>query len=144
MLNSCGKGSERMSAGCGRSFMNVPSVNDLKRIGCGSRFFPVAFGLNGGGKAALIGRGGTGESALLSTAAGVLAPDEWPAVINKNAGISFLPRNPSFSESGEIRVHISNGVLDYRGFRCWEQGTARAVMGITLPRPGDSRLLRRA
>ena len=80
MRNSCGKGSARMSAGCGRSFLNVPSVNDLKRIGRGERFFPVyfssvAFGLNGGGNAAIIGLGGTGESALLSTAADVLAPD---------------------------------------------------------------------
>ena len=36
------------------------------------------------------------ESALLSTAAGVLPPDEWPAVVNKNSGISFLQRNTSF------------------------------------------------
>lgn len=59
-------------------------------------FSSLAFGLNGGGKAALIGRNGTGESVLLSTVAGVLAPDEGPAVINKNSGISFLPRNASF------------------------------------------------
>ena len=83
MRNSCGKGSVRIPAGCGRRFMNVLSVNALKRIGCGSRFFPVwLFGWTGGANAAIIGLGGTGESALLSTAAGVLDPDEWPAGIN--------------------------------------------------------------
>ena len=79
-----------------RSFMNVPSVNDLKRIGCGSRFFPEWLLVGRGGNAAFIGRGGTGEAALLSTAAGVLAPDEGPAVIDINDGILFLPRNTSF------------------------------------------------
>ena len=96
----------------------------------------MAFGLNGGGKAALIGRNGTGESALLTTAAGVLAPDEWPAVINKNSGISFLRRNPSFSEGGAIRGYIFRGGPDYRGFRCGNKKWLALVMGITRPRPG--------
>ena len=118
--------------------MNVPSVNDLKKIGRGERFFQWAFGLNGDGKTVFIGREGAGESALLSTAAGVLVPDEGPAVINKNSGILFLPRNPSFSESGEIRGHVFKGGPDYRGFRCGNRERLALVVGITLPRPGDS------
>lgn len=97
-----------------------------------------------GGNAAIIGLGGTGESALLSTVAGILLPDERAAVINKNSGISFLPQNPSFSESGEIRGHIFRGGPDYRSFRCGNKKRLALVVGITLPRPGDSRLLRRA
>ena len=98
----------------------------------------MAFGLNGerGGNAALIGRGGAGESELLSTAAGVLALDEGPGVININAGILFLQRNPSFSESGEIRGHIFRGGPDYMGFRCGNKKRLALVMGITRPRPG--------
>lgn len=90
--------------------MNILSVNNLKKIGREEPlFFNVTFGLNEGDKAALIGRNGTGKSTLLNTIAGVLAPDEGSVVINKNAGISFLPQNPSFSESDTIREHIFKG-----------------------------------
>ena len=87
--------------------MNILSVNNLKKIGREEPLFSnVTFGLNDGDKAALIGRNGTGKSTLLNTIAGLLAPDEGTVVINKNAGISFLPQNPSFSESDTIREHI--------------------------------------
>lgn len=90
--------------------MNILSVNNLKKIGREEPLFSnVTFGLNEGDKAALIGRNGTGKSTLLNTIAGVLAPDEGSVVINKNAGISFLPQNPSFSESDTIREHIFKG-----------------------------------
>ena len=105
-------------------------------MAAGATFFQCGFWFDGGGgNAALIGRGGAGESALLSTVAGVLAPDEGPAVIDKNSGISFLPRNPSFSESGEIRGHIFRGVPDYRGLQCGNKERLALVMGITLPCP---------
>lgn len=87
--------------------MNILSVNNLKKIGREEPLFSnVTFGLNDGDKAALIGRNGTGKSTLLNTIAGLLAPDDGTVVINKNAGISFLPQNPSFSESDTIREHI--------------------------------------
>ncbi len=90
--------------------MNILSVNNLKKIGREEPLFSnVTFGLNEGDKAALIGRNGTGKSTLLNTIAGVLSPDEGSVVINKNAGISFLPQNPSFSESDTIREHIFKG-----------------------------------
>ena len=59
-------------------------------------FSGVTFGLNEDDKAALIGRNGTGKSTLLNTIAGVLQPDDGTVVINKNAGVSFLPQNPKF------------------------------------------------
>lgn len=87
--------------------MNILSVNSLKKIGREEPLFSgVTFGLNDGDKAALIGRNGTGKSTLLNTIAGVLQPDDGTVVINKNAGVSFLPQNPSFLENDTIREHI--------------------------------------
>lgn len=87
--------------------MNILSVNNLKKIGREEPLFSgVTFGLNDGDKAALIGRNGTGKSTLLNTIAGVLQPDDGTVVINKNAGVSFLPQNPSFFENDTIREHI--------------------------------------
>ena len=87
--------------------MNILSVNNLKKIGREEPLFSgVTFGLNDGDKAALIGRNGTGKSTLLNTIAGVLQPDDGTVVINKNAGVSFLPQNPSFLENDTIREHI--------------------------------------
>lgn len=76
--------------------MNVPSVNDLKKIGRGERFFPVWLLVGRGRQCGSYRGGGAGESVLLSTVDGVLAPDEGPGVININAGILFLQRNTSF------------------------------------------------
>lgn len=87
--------------------MNILSVNNLKKIGREEPLFSgVTFGLNEGDKAALIGRNGTGKSTLLNTIAGVLQPDDGSVVINKNAGVSFLPQNPAFLENDTIRGHI--------------------------------------
>ena len=91
-------------------FMNILSVNNLKKIGREEPLFSgVTFGLNEGDKAALIGRNGTGKSTLLNTIAGVFQPDEGNVVINKSAGISFLPQNPRFLENDTIREHIFKG-----------------------------------
>lgn len=90
--------------------MNILSVNNLKKIGREEPLFSgVTFGLNEGDKAALIGRNGTGKSTLLNTIAGVLQPDDGTVVINKNAGVSFLPQNPKFLENDTIREHIFKG-----------------------------------
>lgn len=90
--------------------MNILSVNNLKKIGREEPLFSgVTFGLDEGDKAALIGRNGTGKSTLLNTIAGVLQADDGNIVINKVAGISFLPQNPSFLESDTIREHIFKG-----------------------------------
>ena len=87
--------------------MNLLSINNLSKIGREKPLFTgVTFGLQEGEKAALIGRNGTGKSTLLNTIAGVLQPDEGTVVINKEAGLSFLPQNPKFNEEDTIKQHI--------------------------------------
>ena len=87
--------------------MNLLSINNLAKIGREKPLFTgVTFGIQEGEKAALIGRNGTGKSTLLNTIAGVLQPDEGTVVINKEAGVSFLPQNPVFNAEDTIRAHI--------------------------------------
>ena len=87
--------------------MNLLSINNLAKIGREKPLFTgVTFGLQDGEKAALIGRNGTGKSTLLNTIAGVLQPDEGTVVLNKEAGVSFLPQNPTFNPEDTIRQHI--------------------------------------
>ena len=87
--------------------MNLLSVNGLAKIGREKPLFTdVTFGLDEGDKVALIGRNGTGKSTLLNTIAGVLPADDGTVVINKAAGVSFLPQNPVYNESDTIREHI--------------------------------------
>ena len=87
--------------------MNLLSINNLAKIGREKPLFTeVTFGLQDGEKAALIGRNGTGKSTLLNTIAGVLQPDEGTVVLNKEAGVSFLPQNPAFNPEDTIRRHI--------------------------------------
>lgn len=87
--------------------MNLLSINNLAKIGREKPLFTeVTFGLQDGEKAALIGRNGTGKSTLLNTIAGVLQPDEGTIVVNKDAGVSFLPQNPQYNPEDTIRQHI--------------------------------------
>jgi len=87
--------------------MNLLSINNIAKIGREKPLFTdVTFGLQDGEKAALVGRNGTGKSTLLNTIAGVIQPDEGSVVINKTAGISFLPQNPIYNEEDTIRQHI--------------------------------------
>lgn len=87
--------------------MNILSINNLAKIGREKPLFTdVTFGIQEGEKAALIGRNGSGKSTLLNTIAGVLQADEGTVVLNKDAGISFLPQNPVFSPDDTIRSHI--------------------------------------
>lgn len=87
--------------------MNLLSINNLSKIGREKPLFTgVTFGIQEGEKAALIGRNGTGKSTLLNTIAGVLQPDEGTVIINKEAGVSFLPQNPVFNGEDTIRQHI--------------------------------------
>ena len=87
--------------------MNILSINNLSKIGREKPLFTgVTFGIQEGEKAALIGRNGTGKSTLLATIAGVLQPDEGSVVLNKEAGLSYLPQTPSFNENDTIREHI--------------------------------------
>ena len=87
--------------------MNILSINNLSKIGREKPLFTgVTFGIQEGEKAALIGRNGTGKSTLLATIAGVLQPDEGTVVINKEAGVSYLPQTPAFNENDTIREHI--------------------------------------
>lgn len=87
--------------------MNILSINNVRKIGREEDLFSnVTFGLNEGEKAALIGRNGTGKSTLLNTIAGVLEPEDGTIVINKSAGVSFLPQNPKFNAEDTIKTHI--------------------------------------
>ena len=87
--------------------MNILSINNLAKIGREKPLFTgVTFGIQDGEKAALIGRNGTGKSTLLATIAGVLQPDEGNVVINKEAGVSYLPQTPAFNPDDTIRQHI--------------------------------------
>lgn len=87
--------------------MNLLSINNLSKIGREKPLFTgVTFGIQEGEKAALIGRNGTGKSTLLNTIAGVLQPDEGTVIINKEAGVYFLPQNPVFNGEDTIRQHI--------------------------------------
>ncbi len=87
--------------------MNILSVNNVSKIGREEPLFTeVTFGLDYGEKAALIGRNGSGKSTLLNTIAGVLAPDEGTVVINRSAGLSFLPQSPVFEPNDTIKEHI--------------------------------------
>ena len=87
--------------------MNILSISNLAKIGREKPLFTgVTFGIQEGEKAALIGRNGTGKSTLLATIAGLLQPDEGTVVINKEAGISYLPQTPAFNENDTIREHI--------------------------------------
>ena len=87
--------------------MNILSINNLAKIGREKPLFTgVSFGIQEGEKAALIGRNGTGKSTLLATIAGVLVPDEGTVVINKDAGVSYLPQTPVFNSEDTIREHI--------------------------------------
>ena len=87
--------------------MNILSINNLAKIGREKPLFTeVTFGIQEGEKAALIGRNGTGKSTLLATIAGVLQPDEGSVVINKEAGVSYLPQTPLYNAEDTIREHI--------------------------------------
>ncbi len=87
--------------------MNILSINNLAKIGREKPLFTeVSFGIQEGEKAALIGRNGTGKSTLLATIAGVLVPDEGTVVINKEAGVSYLPQTPTFNPEDTIQQHI--------------------------------------
>ena len=98
---------EHIDVLCYTKSMNLLSVNNLSRIGREKPLFSgVTFGLDAGDKVALIGRNGTGKSTLLNTIAGVLSPDEGSVVINKEAGVSFLPQDISFNAEDTIRQHI--------------------------------------
>ena len=86
---------------------NILSISNLSKIGREKPLFTgVTFGIQEGEKAALIGRNGTGKSTLLNTIAGVLQPDEGTVVINKEAGVSYLPQSPAFNKEDTIREHI--------------------------------------
>ena len=87
--------------------MNILSINNLSKNGREAPLFTnVTFGMNNGDKAAIIGRNGTGKSTLLSTIAGVLAPDEGTVTINKSAGVSYLGQNPEYNKENTIYQHI--------------------------------------
>ena len=117
--------------------MNILSINNLAKIGREKPLFTeVSFGIQEGEKAALIGRNGTGKSTLLATIAGVLQPDEGTVVINKEAGVSYLPQTPSFNPDDTIREHIFKNdspklavIREYEEI-CEEMGTKEASAGL--------------
>jgi len=87
--------------------MNLLSVSKLSKMGReASLFDDITFGLDEGEKAALIGKNGSGKSTLLNCIVGVVAPDSGNVVINREAGVSFLPQNPVFDPADTIRDHV--------------------------------------
>ncbi|QTQ15547.1 ABC-F family ATP-binding cassette domain-containing protein [Treponema parvum] len=87
--------------------MNILSINALAMQGRESPLFTdVSFGLNYGEKAAVIGKNGSGKSTLLKIIAGILQPSGGSVVINKEAGVSFLPQDPSYNKNDTILDHI--------------------------------------
>jgi ATP-binding cassette subfamily F protein uup len=87
--------------------MNLLSVSKLSRQGREAPLFTdVTFGLDEGEKVALIGRNGSGKSTLLSCIAGIITPDSGTVVINKAAGVSFLPQTPTYRKEDTIRDHV--------------------------------------
>jgi ATP-binding cassette subfamily F protein uup len=87
--------------------MNLLSVSKLEKIGREATLFSdITFGLDEGDKAALIGKNGTGKSTLLGCVAGTVVPDSGIVVLNKAAGVSFLPQNPVFDPGDTIRDHV--------------------------------------
>ena len=118
--------------------MNILSINNLAKIGREKPLFTeVSFGIQEGEKAALIGRNGTGKSTLLATIAGVLVPDEGTVVINKEAGVSYLPQTPVFNPDDTIREHIFKNnspklavIREYEEI-CEEMGNSMSFSGST-------------
>ncbi len=118
--------------------MNILSISNLAKIGREKPLFTgVTFGIQEGEKAALIGRNGTGKSTLLATIAGVLQPDEGTVVINKEAGVSYLPQTPAFNPEDTIREHIFKNdspklavIREYEEI-CEEMGNSMSFPGST-------------
>lgn len=87
--------------------MNYLSVSNISRMGREKPLFKeVSFGLNEGDKAALIGKNGSGKSTLLQCIAGTLESESGSIVINKEAGVSYLPQNPFYDAKDTIEQHI--------------------------------------
>ena len=87
--------------------MNLLSISNLEKSGREEPLFTgVTFGLDDGDKAAIIGRNGTGKSTLLNIIAGVIQSDAGTVVLNKTAGVSYLPQIPLFNANDTIRNHI--------------------------------------
>lgn len=87
--------------------MNILSISNLSKSGRGEMLFADAsFGLEEGGKAAVIGRNGAGKSTLLGIIAGTVSADSGTVALRREAGVSFLPQSPAFSPDDTIRDHI--------------------------------------
>ncbi len=125
------------SGNCYNKTVNILSISNLAKIGREKPLFTgVTFGIQEGEKAALIGRNGTGKSTLLATIAGVLVPDEGTVVINKEAGVSYLPQTPTFNPDDTIREHIFKStspklavIREYEEI-CEEMGSKEASSGL--------------
>lgn len=79
--------------------MNYLSVEALtKSYGERTLFEAIAFGLEQGQKAALVGVNGCGKSTLLKILAGEETPDSGSFSFNKEIRVAFLSQNPAFDE----------------------------------------------
>ena len=91
----------------GENDMNLLSVKDVSKMGRENPIFEgVTFGLQENQKAALIGRNGSGKSTLLNTIAGKIIADSGEIILNRDAGIAFLPQEPFFNPEDTISEHI--------------------------------------
>ena len=113
--------------------MNILSVNNISKMGREVPLFSeVTFGLDAGDKAAVIGRNGCGKSTLLSIIAGALTADDGSVILNKSAGVSYLPQNPVFNPSDTIRDHIfSSKSPKLETIRAYEEVCAQMEKGLS-------------
>ncbi|ULQ58763.1 ABC-F family ATP-binding cassette domain-containing protein [Brucepastera parasyntrophica] len=116
--------------------MNLLSVSGLTKMGREYPLFTgISFGFDEGEKAALIGRNGSGKTTLLNCLAGQISPDAGTIALNREAGISFLPQNPSFNPEDSILDHIFKSESPgLRTIRAYEAVCSRAAAGNSSPR----------
>ncbi len=111
--------------------MNLLSVSGVSLMGRTEPLFTdISFGLDSGAKTALIGRNGCGKSTLLGCIAGNLAPDSGTIVVNRAAGVSFLPQNPVFRPEDTILTHLfTGGGADLETIRSYEVACEELAAG---------------
>ncbi len=83
--------------------MNLLSVEKLaKRYGPHLLFEDISFGLEKGGKTAIVARNGSGKSTLLKCIAGIEQPDSGTVAFNKGIRVGYLDQNVAMTGTHSI------------------------------------------
>jgi ATP-binding cassette subfamily F protein uup len=83
--------------------MNLLSVEKLaKRYGPRLLFEDISFGLEKGGKTAIVARNGSGKSTLLKCIAGIEQPDSGTVAFNKGIRVGYLDQNVAMAGTHSI------------------------------------------